>query len=77
MQYWFNISTREVEEHDDPGRARADSLMGPYETREEAQAALDKAAQRTEAWDEQDRADAAWESGDPEADDWDSNPLNG
>jgi hypothetical protein len=77
MQYWFNISTRKVEAHDDPGRARAESLMGPYASQEEAQAALEKAASRTEQWDEQDRKDDAWDKGDPDAEAWDNNPLNG
>lgn len=77
MPYWFNVRTREVEEHNDPGRARAELLLGPYETRQEAQDALDKARARTEEWDEQDRRDAEWGSGDPDRDRWDNNPRGG
>lgn len=77
MQYWFNIRTREVEGHDDPARARGGDLMGPYETREQAQQALETARARTEAWDEEERREAEWSSGDPDAPAWDNNPLNG
>ncbi len=47
-QFWFNMSTSTVE----VGRRSDHSqLLGPYPTREEAQAALETAAARTEAWD--------------------------
>lgn len=50
--FWFNPSTGEVEEgRQSPWTDR----MGPYPTRAAAQAALDKAAARTEDWDEEDR----------------------
>ncbi len=65
MQYWYNVDTGRVEAHDDPGRARADQLMGPYPTQADAEAALAKAAARTDAWDEQERRDEEWASGDP------------
>jgi hypothetical protein len=76
MPYWYNVSSRQVESHDDPGRSRADDLMGPYDTEQEAQAALDTARRRTEEWDERERRDREWETGDPR-DDGDNNPLNG
>lgn len=76
MPYWFNVRSRRVEEHRDPERARADDLMGPYDSRADAEAALEAAARRTEAWDEQDRKDREWATGDAEAADWDSNPLS-
>jgi hypothetical protein len=66
MPYWFNIRTHKVEAHDDPERARADDLMGPYETEAEAEAALEKARQRTEQWEEEERREREWETGDPE-----------
>ncbi|AXH95039.1 methionine aminopeptidase [Ornithinimicrobium avium] len=75
-QYWFNTRTRQVEAGDDPERARSNDLLGPYDTQEEASRALEIAAARTEAWDEEERADDEWRTGDPQASDWDSNPLN-
>lgn len=65
MQYWFNVETREVESHDDPKRARSANLMGPYDTHDDAQRALEKAAERNTEWDEEDRRDDGW--GDDEA----------
>ena len=59
MQYWYNIETGQVEE--DAAHSRKDNLMGPYSSREDAAAALSKAAARTEAWDEEDRR---WREGD-------------
>ena len=53
-QYWYNISTHEVEEGH---RSSWQHLMGPYPTREAAEQALAKAAARTQAWDEQDERD--------------------
>lgn len=66
MPYWFNVRTHSVESHDDPERARADDLMGPYETEEEAAAALERARQRTEQWEEEERREREWETGDPQ-----------
>lgn len=65
MQYWFNVRTREVEEHDDPRRARSEDLLGPYESAKEAEAALETARARTQEWDEQ---DAEWETGEKRTD---------
>lgn len=53
MAYWYNIITGAVE--DDASHSRKDDLMGPYQTRDEAAAALETARRRTEAWDEEDR----------------------
>jgi hypothetical protein len=51
-EFWFNPETGEVEQ----GRVSPwTDRMGPYPTREAAQAALAKAADRSEAWDEEDR----------------------
>lgn len=52
QEFYFNVSTHEVEE----GKASSwANRMGPYATREEAARALETAAQRSEAWDEEDR----------------------
>lgn len=77
MPYWFNVETRQVVEHDDPERPKGETLMGPYDTAEDAAAALDTARRKTEAWDEEDRKEAEWRSGDPDAASWDNNPLSG
>lgn len=51
VQYWYNVVTRKVEVD-----AQSDwtQLIGPYDTVEEAEHALEKVAQRNEAWDAQD-----------------------
>ena len=55
--FWYNPTTGEVEEgRQSPWTER----MGPYPTREAAQHALERAAGRTEAWDE---ADRRWREG--------------
>ena len=56
MAYWFNVATGQVETEET--RGRGEDLMGPYATEEEASHALELARQRTERWDEEDRA---WE----------------
>ncbi len=53
MKYWYNLVTRQVEE--DLSHSRKKDLLGPYPTRQAAEAALLTAAARTEAWDEEDR----------------------
>ena len=53
MAYWFCLNHHAVEPQE--GCAYKDRL-GPYETEEEAARALEKAAERTKAWDE----DPAW-----------------
>jgi hypothetical protein len=50
-QYWYNVSTKQVEEGH---RSSWKDLMGPYATRAEAENALARAAARTEAWDRED-----------------------
>ena len=51
QQFWFNTKTKQVEQ----GRqSHYSDLMGPYPTREQAQQALDTAAARNEAWDDED-----------------------
>ncbi len=54
IEYWYNTATRQVEEGH---RSSWKNLMGPYRTRAEAEAALAKAAARSQAWDEQDERD--------------------
>jgi hypothetical protein len=52
QRWWYNPRTGEVEEgRQSPWTDR----MGPYDTREEAMSALRTAADRSEAWDEEDR----------------------
>ena len=53
-EYYFNTQTRMVEK----GRLSSwEHLLGPYDTFEEATAAIEKADTRSDAWDE---ADADW-----------------
>lgn len=65
MAYWFNIESGQVESEEN--RSQGADVMGPYETEAEATSALATARAKTEAWDEQDRKDEAWESGDTNA----------
>ena len=65
MAYWFNIESGQVESDDN--RSQGADVMGPYETEAEAAAALATARAKTEAWDEQDRKDKEWETGDAQA----------
>ena len=58
-QFWFNISTGQVEELADKGQSK--DLLGPYPTREAAADALETARRRTE---EADEADRRWRDGD-------------
>lgn len=57
MQYWFNVTTGQVESDDN--RSRADEVLGPYASEAEAALALATARARTEKWDAQDRE---WQS---------------
>jgi len=50
--WFYNVSTGEVE-HGPQSLGR--TLMGPYETREDAAHALATARQRTQTWDEEER----------------------
>ncbi len=47
-QYWYNVKTHQVEED-----AQSDwtQLIGPYNSREEAEQALEKVRARNESWD--------------------------
>ncbi len=53
MPYWYNVDTKSVET--DENRSQNANVMGPYDTQEEAAAALETAARRTAEWDEEDR----------------------
>ena len=56
-QYYYNPSTGEVTQ----GKEAAwDNRMGPYATREEAESALQIAAQRNKSADNEDEADDNW-----------------
>ena len=61
MPYWYNITTGKVES--DEERSPNDQVMGPYDTRAAAEAALETARARTEAWDEEDREWEDWGKG--------------
>lgn len=68
MPYFFNVATGKVEELNDPERARAQDLLGPYPNRAAAEAALATARARSEAWDEEDRREEEWRTGDRPSD---------
>lgn len=53
-QYWYNVETHAVEKDAQSGWQ---SLIGPYETREQAEAALDQVRARNVAADAYDEAD--------------------
>ncbi|MDO5751693.1 SPOR domain-containing protein [Arthrobacter sp.] len=55
-QYWYNVETHEVEKNAQSGWK---SLIGPYDSREEAEAALTKVRERNEAADAFDEEDDA------------------
>ena len=50
-EYWFNVVTHEVEEGPQSDWTK---LLGPYQTRQEAESALLLVQQRNEAWDKED-----------------------
>jgi hypothetical protein len=54
VAYWYNVDTGKVET--DETKGQGDDLMGPYDTEDEASRALEIARQKTERWDEEDRA---------------------
>lgn len=57
VEFYFNTRTKMVEK----GRQSSwEHLMGPYDSREEAERALDIAQQRNDEWEDD---DDAWESG--------------
>ena len=53
-QYWYNVETHEVEKDAQSGWK---SLIGPYDSREEAEAAPAKVRERNEAADAYDEDD--------------------
>ena len=56
-KFYFNPSTREVTQ----GKEGAwDDRMGPYDTREEAERALETAAERNQRAEAEDEADDNW-----------------
>ncbi|WP_370894627.1 methionine aminopeptidase [Janibacter sp. GXQ6167] len=59
--FWYNITTGQVES--DEEKSPGADLMGPYASRDEASRALQTAAEKTEKWDEEDRA---WDGYDDE-----------
>jgi hypothetical protein len=54
VAYWYNVNTGKVETEEN--RGPGENLMGPYATEEEASRALEIAREKTERWDEQDKA---------------------
>jgi hypothetical protein len=56
VPFFYNTRTGAVEERENKSQVK--DLLGPYETRAEAERALQTARARTEAWD---REDAEWE----------------
>lgn len=48
-QFWYNLSTGQVEEGQ---QSKITELWGPFATYEEAQNAMAKAKERNEEWDE-------------------------
>lgn len=55
-QWWFNLRTQQVEP--DEGGPNAERL-GPFDSQEEAQNALELARKRNEEWDEGDDSDSS------------------
>ncbi|MCA1782503.1 MAG: methionine aminopeptidase [Dermatophilaceae bacterium] len=60
VQYWYNIRKGCVES--DENRSQNDDVMGPYDTPDEAEAALATARAKTERWDDEDREWEDWGS---------------
>lgn len=53
MAYWYNVDSNKVEQDGDTDPKA--NLLGPYGTEDEARNALQHAAERTAAWDEEDK----------------------
>jgi hypothetical protein len=53
VAYWYNVDSSKVEQ-DGETDPKA-NLLGPFDTEDEARNALQHAAERTAAWDEQDK----------------------
>ncbi|WP_380167815.1 hypothetical protein [Jannaschia sp. R86511] len=56
-QFWFNTETKQVEQGP---QSHYTNRMGPYPTAEAASRALETAAARSEAWDDEDEK---WDKG--------------
>ena len=54
QSWWYNVRTRQVEQG--RGHSRGEDRLGPYQTREEAERALDTVRARNETWEAEDRA---------------------
>ncbi len=52
-QWWYNTATQRVESDEMAGKAV--DRLGPYASREEAEHAMEKVAERNEAWDHDDK----------------------
>lgn len=57
MAWWWSLTRNQAE--DDCGPTVPKDRLGPYDTREQAERALELAAERTAAEDERDRLDNA------------------
>ncbi|QKE85016.1 methionine aminopeptidase [Arthrobacter sp. NEB 688] len=53
MSYWYNVDTGQVET--DANRSQDANVLGPYDTQEAAEAALQKARDNSERWDAEDK----------------------
>lgn len=62
-QFWFNVRTSTVETSYDKSQSK--DLLGPYPTYADAEQALERAHERTEQLDEEDRR---WREGDDQDD---------
>lgn len=58
-EYWFNVNTKQIEEGPQSDWSQ---LLGPYPTREEAEAALATVQANNEKWDESEAEDANWDN---------------
>lgn len=52
-EFWYNLYTKQVEEGPKDDYRK---LLGPYESRAEAERALETAAENTKRWDDEDAA---------------------
>ena len=59
MSFWYNVSTHQVET--DENRGPSGDLLGPFQTRQQAERAVDTAHARVE---KSDRDDAAYDQRD-------------
>lgn len=53
MSYWYNVDTGQVET--DADRSQDANVLGPYDSREAAEGALEKARENSERWDAEDK----------------------